>query len=186
MTLNDASALLSFLLSKNITEKEPRRDLLNVVGGNSALMYRFIDYSIRYSLSLDETVKYLLGHVIEDVKRKLIMFKKNILKERRIEIWRSIEDLFRKLCREPVEYKDIDLNIMEYVDWFVGWNILQYGCREYIGIYMWNQEKSGGLCSLDVIAPSNRLYHKAPQKNLPTKNTTKQYLKTQPVYTTSL
>ncbi len=42
----------------------------------------------------------------------------------------------------------------------IEYNILQYACSEYTGIYEWNRV-GGGECFPDVIAPSNRIQYLA-------------------------
>ncbi len=158
MIYEDALELLKKVLrlNKSFTPSNTEcKEVLDLIGGNPALIYRLADHSLKYGAPLNEALNYLRRHIYEDTLRKI-----TLLKQRRewMNKWPYIMDLIKKLYSGPVDVYDVGIELIDYIDSLVKLNILQYGCREYVGIYEWNRGSSGGLCGLEVIAPSNRLY----------------------------
>ncbi len=52
------------------TIKSNIEEVVDHIGGNPALIYRLMDYSYRYNISLDRALDYIRSHVYEDVLRK--------------------------------------------------------------------------------------------------------------------
>ena len=74
----------------------------------------------------------------------------------------EIKNVLKKILDSPLEVASISLDRSTriVIESLVKHNILQYACSSFVGIYEWDNT-GGGECYLDVIAPSNRLYHLA-------------------------
>ncbi len=141
-------------ISKNVDET------VDLIGGFPAVIYRIVDYSVKYDAPLSKALNYIEKHMYEDVLRKTLLLKQRIGGDKWVHVWK----LLRTLSEEPVYIHDIGIEYIDVVDWFVKWNIMQYGCRDYIGIYKWNRGSGGGFCGLDLVAPSNRIYYRVLKK----------------------
>ncbi|OYT38816.1 MAG: hypothetical protein B6U89_05225 [Desulfurococcales archaeon ex4484_58] len=141
-------------------------EIIGKLGGLPVLLYNVVNYSVRYRLSINESLRYLENSVYEELIQKLRMIYKQVVSMKSIDVWSKIKSVLREVIDKPVDVLDIDIETLDVIDKLVEHNILQYGCRDYIGIYRWNRDRSGGICYLDIIAPSNRLYCKALENYL--------------------
>ncbi len=155
MSREDTLELVTKLLGYNRASKVQDLEIaVNAIGGNPGLAYRLVNHSIKYGIPLARSLEYLERQHYNATLRKIELFRKS----RGEHTWSLVAGLLRELCRQPLSLEDIDTGLMESVNWFIEHGILQLSCREYLGIYKWNKQTCGGLCSLDLIAPSNRLY----------------------------
>ena len=116
-------------------------------------------------MSINDVLRYFEKRVYEDLVEKLKAIRKSTIIDHGTYYedagWSKVKNYLVKLADSPISISEINMDIFSEIDKLVDSNILQYACKEYLGIYKWNKEKSGGMCYLDVIAPSNRLYYRA-------------------------
>ncbi len=169
MTKEDSIELLEEIMkrasiNKNI-EHKMIENIVDQIGGVPALLYNLINYSVKYEMSINDVLRYFEKRVYEDLVEKLKAIRKSTIIDHGTYYedagWSKVKNYLVKLADSPISISEINMDIFSEIDKLVDSNILQYACKEYLGIYKWNKEKSGGMCYLDVIAPSNRLYYRA-------------------------
>jgi hypothetical protein len=153
MTMGDAEELYA-RLCKNTEERDV---VLDAVGGHPALLRdvcrREPHYFCRYVRKAMEFILVRLGEV----------------RERDRGLYDEAVAVLRAMAKRGYVRISEALKAREAVNPLVERNILQYACKEYLGVYRWNRDcrpgedvaystcGGGGFCGgLDVVAPSNR------------------------------
>ncbi|BEP16832.1 hypothetical protein PYJP_01840 [Pyrofollis japonicus] len=153
MTRRDASALYNKLC---LRASKSQDTILDVVGGHPELIREICRRTSRYICRNVKKIEQFILVELEEIKEK---DKK--LYEKTISVLEAIARKGYVGISEIVGVKNV-------IDSLVEKNILQYACREYVGIIKWNKECTsnetiydacggGGFCGgLDIVAPSNR------------------------------
>ncbi len=134
--------------------RENVEEAIKYIGGCPSIIY---DLLYQYSLcrDFDRALESIVDRALVNVYNSLnyIITEKGLGKER---VFKLIENIVDK----PVYIRYIlgRQALVEAIDYLVSKNILQYACREYVGVYKWSSSSTGGLCSLDIVVPSSRLY----------------------------
>ncbi len=129
--------------------------LIELIGGYPDKIILFINKLSKYR-DLGKALNLLIRSLVDDVYTKL-----NGVRREYGGKYSSLRELLAGLTESPLEVTELfhyHGDLIDLVDVFVKCNVLQYGNSEYLGIYRWNKEVSGGEGGLDVLAPSSRLY----------------------------
>ncbi len=89
-------------------------EVVDHIGGNPSLIYRLVNHSLKYDLSLLESLNYMRNHIYEDTLRKILL-----VKNKSKDAWDSIKEVLKELCSQPVDVYSFSVEILDYIDWFV-------------------------------------------------------------------
>jgi len=137
-----------------VVDRESVEEAIELIGGYPSMIYDLFYQASLYG-DFKRELERIRDKALMDVYSAL-----NYLVSNGIIDYREVYKLLNELSTNPIYIKDIigKPSITRAIEYLVSKNILQYGCRDFLGVYKWNKDVTGGLCSLELVAPPSRLY----------------------------